>query len=260
MSTTANFQKLQRSFTNYLRDPEHQPVPDNIEPRRMAIYEELVFNNIEGFLSNGFPVIRSLFERSQWNEIVRGFICHHQCHSPLFSEITLEFIDYLSAKGRYLLDDYPFLIELAHYEWVEVSVIYADEENATADEIVSQQEISDEEWLSFIPRKSSIMHLLAYEYPVHSISKDNIPEVKTAAGNFLTVYRNHQDEVGFMQLNAVSYRLIESIDGHITGKQLIDNLAEEMGYAQGSQLYPQAIEMLRGFTQRNILLGAFNVK
>ena len=259
MSTTADFKKIQRNFTDYLRDPENNPVPLNIEPRRMAIYDELVFNNIEGFLSNGFPVIRSLFKQQQWQQIVREFILHHQCNSPLFAEITLEFIDYLSAKGRYLLEQYPFLLELAHYEWVEVSVIYADEENISAKNLQNQAEISDEQWLSQAPAISSVMHLLAYEYPVHQISIDTMPEQKSEAGVFLAVYRKLDDEIGFIELNAVSYRLIEIIDGETSGKLLIDTLAKEMGQNNGNDLYAPAIEMLRGFMDRNIVVGIFPI-
>ncbi len=162
MSASLDFKQLQYQFTAYIRDPEVNPAPDNVEPRRMAIYEELFFNNIESFLSNGFPVIRSLFSDQQWQAIVRGFMIDHRCHSPLFAEITLEFLDYLSAKGRYLLDETPFLLELAHYEWVEVAVIYGDEENSLLDTVKDTQR----DWLVSSPVRSSLMHLLAYEYPV----------------------------------------------------------------------------------------------
>jgi hypothetical protein len=255
MSTAADFKKIQREFTDYLRDPENNSIPNNIEPRRMAIYDELVFNNIEGFLSNGFPVIRSLYDQQQWQQIVRKFILNHQCHSPLFSEITLEFIDYLSANGRYLLERYPFLLELAHYEWVEVAVMYADEENNLGNTRQNLTEISDQQWLSQAPIVSSVMHLLAYEFPVHQISIDNIPLQKSATGVFLAVYRKPNDDVGFMELNALSYRLLESLDGITSGSIIIDNLAKQMGHDNGSELYQPAIEMMRGFMQRNILLG-----
>ena len=36
----------QHIFTQYMRDPENSPMPDDIEPRRMSIYSDLVFRNI----------------------------------------------------------------------------------------------------------------------------------------------------------------------------------------------------------------------
>ena len=41
------FQETQYQFAAYIRDPEHQPIPDQLESRRMAIYRDLFFNNIE---------------------------------------------------------------------------------------------------------------------------------------------------------------------------------------------------------------------
>ena len=40
------FQQTQYQFAAYIRDPEHQAIPDQIESRRMAIYRDLFFNNI----------------------------------------------------------------------------------------------------------------------------------------------------------------------------------------------------------------------
>ena len=61
-------------MARYLRDPAHQPPPEDIEPRRLKIYEELVYNNIEGFLSGGFPILRSLYEDADWHGLVCAFI------------------------------------------------------------------------------------------------------------------------------------------------------------------------------------------
>ena len=56
----ANLKEIQFAFTAHLRDPENNPAPDAIEDRRMGIYRDLFYNNVEGFLSKGFPVIRSI--------------------------------------------------------------------------------------------------------------------------------------------------------------------------------------------------------
>ena len=52
----------QYEFAAHIRDPEHKPAPDDIEDRRMGIYRELFYNNVEGFLSNSFPVLRKLMD------------------------------------------------------------------------------------------------------------------------------------------------------------------------------------------------------
>ena len=44
------FKKHQYEFTAHIRDPERNARPDGIEDRRMGIYRDLFYNNVEGFL------------------------------------------------------------------------------------------------------------------------------------------------------------------------------------------------------------------
>ena len=48
----------QFALSNHLRDPHAHPAPPGIEERRLAIYRDLFFNNIEGLLAGNFRVDR----------------------------------------------------------------------------------------------------------------------------------------------------------------------------------------------------------
>src|SRR6056297_1085730 len=99
MSHTADsFQDTQYRFAAHIRDPARQAAPEQIEDRRMAIYRDLFFNNINGTLQNAFPVIRSLFTEDTWLAMVRDFMIKHQCKSPLFVDIAREFMAYLENE------------------------------------------------------------------------------------------------------------------------------------------------------------------
>ena len=115
-------------MARYLRDPAHNPPPEGVESRRLKIYEDLVYNNIEGFISSGFPVLRSLYEDEDWHSMVRCFIDQHQCHSPYFLEISQEFVQFLMQDYQLRAADPVFMAELAHYEWVELALDIAQEE------------------------------------------------------------------------------------------------------------------------------------
>lgn len=248
MNTTSPLQRMQYEFAANIRDPENTELPEGIEARRMKIYQELFFNNIEGFVSSSFPVIRKLYDEESWEQIIREFMQNHRSHSPLFAEIPIEFLDYLSGNGRHLLLKYPFLLELAHYEWVEVAVIFADEENKV-------HSSSAPKWLEQKPVVSSICHILAYEYPVHLISKEFTPGEDEKQATFLVVYRDEEYNVGFMELNAVSYQLLSYIDGDTVGKAIIEKIARELQRDDVESLYPMVIELFDSFRQKNILLG-----
>src|SRR5512142_2879372 len=105
---------LQHAFAAHLRDPAHVPAPAGIEPRRMAVYAELFFNNIESLVAANFPVIRTLYADDAWRDLVRAFYRDHRCHTPLFTDIAREFIRYLETRAEQNAGDWPFLVELAH--------------------------------------------------------------------------------------------------------------------------------------------------
>jgi hypothetical protein len=108
----------QLGMAKYLRNPEQCEAPVGVEPRRLKIYQDLIYNNVEGFLSSGFPVLRTLYCSDDWHSLSRLFIQQHQCHSPYFLEISQEFLTFLLQEHSHRACDPIFITELAHYEWV----------------------------------------------------------------------------------------------------------------------------------------------
>jgi hypothetical protein len=216
----ATLKDSQFAMAQYLRNPAVAPAPEGVEQRRLNIYQRLVYNNIESFISTGFPVLRSLYGDADWHALVRAFIERHPCHTPYFLEIGQEFL-------QFLLEEYPrgeadpvFLTELAHYEWVELALDVAQEEVPPA--------AACDDPLAAIPRLSPLAWLLSYQYPVHRIGPGFKPR-SPAAPTYLVVYRDRGDSVRFMELNAVSARLVELTrdNNSASGAALLDKLAAE---------------------------------
>ncbi len=236
------FQQLQQSMTAFVRDPEHCPGPQGIEARRMAIYRDLFFNNIEGFLSNGFPVCRSLYRDDEWHALVRDFMHHHRCDSPYFLRIAEEFLGYLDDE-RDAPSDPPFLRELAHYEWVELALDIAEDElpniQPVADVLKAQLLLSPLAWS------------LAYAFPVHHISAEFQPSEAGAEPTFIVVYRNRDDKVQFLEINRVTARLLSLLDASpgITGAAVLTEIAGELNIEPaavvdfGGEILQQLLEL-----------------
>jgi hypothetical protein len=189
-------------MARYLRDPRSQPPPPGIEPRRLKIYEDLVYNNIEGFISGGFPVLRSLYEDAHWHALVRVFIDQHSCHTPYFLEISQEFVQFLMNDYTLRDIDPPFLAELAHYEWVELALDISEE--------VLPDPVEIEDLHATVLKLSPLAWLLSYRFPVHRIGAMFRPtDADIGAPTYLVVYRNRADEVRFIELNAATARLLQ---------------------------------------------------
>ena len=251
MASRPEFIRQQYSFAAHIRDPENKPAPADVEDRRMAIYRELFYNNVEGFLSNTFPVLRDIHDDTCWHAMVRDFFSHHLSKTPLFLEIPREFLAWLEDGREQRKDDLPFLYELAHYEWVELA-LSVSEESCEQENIDTDGDLS-----SGIPVLSPLAWHLSYHFPVHEISPDNQPMQAGETDTCLVVYRDRNDEMGFMLINPVTKRLLELIaeDNNETGDQLLNRVANEMSHPQPEVVVNGGMEILKEMAGKDIILG-----
>ena len=251
MAERPEFQRRQYEFAGHIRDPENQPAPEGIEDRRMAIYRDLFFNNLLKLLSGTFPVLKKLHSRGKWRSMVRQFMRHHRAQTPYFLRIPREFLSFLENEYARDETDFPFLLELAHYEWAELALSVADETN---DDLTVD---SDGDLLEGVPVKSRLAWLLSYRYPVHRISPDFLPTEPGNAPTYLTIYRRADDDLGFMEMNPVTARLLQLIDDNdsASGRQLLETLAAEMKYPDVGALIGHGKAALEEMRQAEILLG-----
>lgn len=252
MPELAGFQKAQFAFTRHVRDPDHCGKPDDVEEQRMAVYRRLFYNNIEGFIARAFPVLRKILTDDQWHGMVRDFFSRYRCKSPYFLEISSQFLDYLENHRVPKADDFPFLLELAHYERVELEAL------------VSAKEIDPDgideagDLMTGKPVLSPLVWPLAYEYAVHRIGPAYLPDKPESGPTFLLVVRNREDAVDFMEINPFTWRLIEILTESpgIRGSQALRQLADESGAGETDALLRGGADILARLKARDVILGS----
>lgn len=245
------FQRVQYAFAAHLRDPQRNPAPPGVEDRRMKIYRELFYNNVEGFVAGAFPVLRRLYADAAWHGMIRDYFSRHRAHTPFFHRIAEEFLHYLQDERAPQPEDPPFLLELAHYEWVELalSVSEAEPDSAGVDPAG--------DLLDGVPVLSPLAWNLAYRYPVHRISPEFRPTEPDAQPTHIVVYRDRSDKVGFLEINAVTARLLRLIEEHPdrSGRQQLQAIAAELKHPRPEAVIEGGREMLEGLRRRDIILG-----
>ncbi|MGZ8218577.1 HvfC family RiPP maturation protein [Methylomagnum sp.] len=247
--TLPGFQRTQFEFAAYIRDPHRHPVPPGVAPVRMDTYRELFFNNIESFIATGFPVLKSILVGERWLALVQDFYARHRCKTPLFVQIAEEFLAYLQAERGDRPEDPAFLLELAHYEWVELALAVGEAEVPQPDAAL----IADP--LPHTIRLSELAWPLAYHFPVHKIGPDFQPAEPPGQPTFLLVYRDCEDVVRFMELNPVTYRLLELLEasGPLPARDCLSRIAEELRHPDPGAVVGFGAEILRGLAERGVI-------
>jgi len=219
------FEDVQRRFTAHMRDPDGAPPPEAIEDRRLEIYRGLLFRNVEGFLSNYFPVLKRILGDAAWQALAREYFARHRAATPYFPKMAREFVHYLDRRTP-AQGDPPFMRELAYYEWLEAEVL------------IDVQDLPESgcdpegDLLAGIPVANPVMRVEAFTWPVHRLSPDFTPEHPPSEPTYLAVYRNSDDRVRFMHLNPVSARLLSLVlEGRgRTGTECLKLIARELDH------------------------------
>lgn len=250
-SALPGFVHVQQAFTAFVRDPDAHEPPHDVETRRMAVYRDIMYANVESILSGAFPVVRYLLGEERWHALVRDYFAEHRAKTPLFPQLPQELVDYLQHERGRRPGDFAFLAELAHYEWVELALGIAE------DEIDQAAVDPDGDLLDGIPVLSPLAWPLAYRFPVHRISAKFLPDAPGEQPTYLVVYRDASEQIGFLELNPVTARLLALImeGGARTARDLLSQIAQELDHPDPGVVIAGGVEVMQDWRSRGVLAG-----
>lgn len=239
------FLTFQHAFAKHLRDPQHAARPTGVPARRMAVYRELVGNNLQGFLDSAFPVCLAILGEARWQALGRRFLRDWPLRTPWFREIPREFVRFLTQTPGLRLP--RWLPELAHYEWVELA---ADIAHAT---IPPHDPTGDLRSGSVV--LNPVLFNLAYAWPVQRIGPDWRPRKPLAT--HLLVHRDiHDDSIRFSEINPVTARLLERLSATPqSGEAAGEQIAAELQHSDPPRLIDFAVALLDDLRQQGVVLG-----
>jgi hypothetical protein len=246
-----SFQQYQQAFTAHIRDPLNQPRPKNVKAKGMDVYKEIVFNNLFESVSACFPVTQKVIGKRAWLKLIRGFFCEYSSSTPIFRKIPEEFLAYLSNMNALMPENLPpYLSSLCHYEWVELLVsTMADETDKRDINAIGDLRMNQ-------PAFTNTMQLLNYEYAVQKISLRYKPREKI--NTQLLVYRNTEFEVKFVELNTITYRLIEMLkQDRVDCEQALTMLAKEINQPYTESIIQFGLDILEDLRNKGAILGVY---
>lgn len=244
------FQAVQGQFLAHLRNPVQQAVPVGFAPQGVALYADLLYNKLNESLELCFPVTQQLLGETAWQQLLKAFIAQHRCLSPYYRQIPDEFIAYLQMEWVNN-NNAPYLLELAHFEWIELILAIADAESVTAfDGVVN-------DWLNCRPVFAPVLQLLHYAYPVQRINLAYQPMTPPEQTTHILGFRDRDDVVQFIELNPATTRLVDILQtGDCTVQTAIEQVAGELQHPEPSALFNFGIAALTDLMQQGAILGA----
>ena len=240
------FQRYQLAFAAHIRDPRAHPRPAGVDARRMKIYNELLYNNVEGFLLACFPVLRQVLGARKWAKLVRAFFSTHRSRTPYFRQIPDEFIQFLQNEWTPPEGYPPFTLALAHYEWIELALSVSnrseDREVDAAGDLVEG-----------VPVLNPVLANLRYDWPLHRIAPRRALQ---PAETYLLVFRDADDVVQFIEINAFTARLLTLLEpGMLSGRAALETIATESRHPDPALVIQAGGALLDDLRTRGAILG-----
>lgn len=236
------------ALARHVREPAVHPGPPGIEARRLKVYSDLVYNNLDGLLAGNFPVIRKTLGDDDWQALLRRFLATHASCTPLFTELGLELVAFLESVDG-VDPQRPWLAELAHYEWAELGLQLSDAALPAHD--------PTGDLLEGAPVLSPLAWPLAYRWPVSSIGPHHQPKVAPESPTLVLLRRHADGRLHFSTLSPLLFRLLELVVENVdaSGSNLIGQLAREAGQVDADAFVAEARPMLGRLHAEGVLLG-----
>jgi len=242
------YQRIQRQFADYIRDPEHNSVPPGIEQRRMDIYKRLFFNNLASFCAKSFKSFRPFVDDDTWATLIRGFMREQSCSSPYFKDIPIAFLEYLENSNQECTE-YPFMSEMCHLDAMRMQLRLAPDAPQCANLDISAD--------ATCVQLSSTVRLLSYQWPVHKLTPSTWNSEQPSQPTWLIAFRDRNDQVEVLGTNAHTFRMLESVEHPVTLSALTDRLSDEFDIARES-LTNQLVPTIQAFNKRGVILTSQN--
>ena len=221
---------------------EHGLGPDDqaalaLRGGRWLLYRDLVRTALEDPLLDAFPVTHALLVREEaWTWAVDAFLASRTVSSPYYRDVAPAFVAWL-ADSRWGQDRWPFLLQLAHYEELELDVV-RHPDGPPPPGLLREPAADRVAVLDPAARN------LAYGFAVQAATVE-APEPPSACA-WLLCHRDRDGAFRVLELTAhVSALLARSQEGQALGPA-----AAELGVEPAA-----AFDLLRDFRDRGAILG-----
>jgi len=230
-------QEVEKFWAKVCFDPQYQP------EGRFKTYRELVVQGMLDVLESMCPIANHILSEGEWREIFWHFLKKSRPQSAILRTLPYEVAQFLQEDPSLIREKYPYLGELMEYEYLEVQVRFAPEEE-----------------LKISPSKLYLnpAHVLRhYRWPVHFISESHHNPADLPQGDYyLFIWRDPKNwEVKFMEVNPLVASLLKSLKARAPSEsEALKEVAREMGIEFGSEYLQEGQALIKGLYSQGILL------
>ncbi|MBX9693767.1 MAG: DNA-binding domain-containing protein [Cyanobacteria bacterium] len=234
----------------------------DIDRRGVALYAKLIQRGRMEVMDSIYPACAMVLGK-HWIGAVEAYM--ETCPPDHFNlnRSAKNFSQFLSTSSPSLVKKYPFLPELADYEWIELEVLESDKEYSPGIGLTLD---SPEKFQDYAPVVNPVLIIRRYEYPIAKIvdllQEDKaLPRKLKPEAVILAVYREPEEhDSKFLELTELSNQLIEQASQNPTSyAQLVSFAIETSGSNNPQVMIVEFLELIEQLQKLKLLLGSTKI-
>ncbi len=229
-----------------------------LDEKGIRLYAELLRIGHQDLMASVFPGCASLIG-DQWPQTVDDYLEHYPPDHYNLNRAAQRFPQYLAAFGERFLRRYPFLVELADYEWLELELI---EHPGVVMTCPHQPLASPEQFERWRPVVNPVLVVRRYRYPITGIVEQlaeglALPDDLAPAPATVIVYRDPDNDCRFLEVTEMTCRTVElARSGRHSYKDLIASALSEIHGADPQECVVEFMEMVEKLQSLKLFVGS----
>lgn len=237
------------------------------DPKQIALYADLIMTGQMNLMESIYPACQRII--SDFESVVYKYM--EECPPTHFNlnQAAKGFSDYLWNNCPSLLKKYPFLPELADYEWIELEVMEVDVEWPDYEQIV----LNDPGQFSvYRPVLNPTLQMRNYKYPISEIvdklidnsdsdsddqAQELVKSVKKKAVTLAIFREPKTHEVKFLQLGEITRFAIEQIQSNKpTYQELLASTIQAFSKRKADEVVLELLDIFPTLQAHKLILGS----
>jgi hypothetical protein len=226
------------------------------DKRGLALYSELLSIGHHDVMLSIYPYCAELLGK-KWRSVVSQYLQECPPDHYNLNRTASRFPEFLATFQQEPKSKYPYLLELADYEWVEMELLEKDVKAQPCSRVLLQ---SPEDFQSYYPVVNPALAIKHYTYPIPKIIDWLNSDHRSAkrfkpADTHMIIYRHPQSHgCKFLEVGEISAALIQvaanskrsyadlialaiSLAGHNAPEQTVNDVLELIERLQDLQLF-----------------------
>lgn len=234
-----------------------------IDRRGVSIYADLLNIGHQDLMENVFPGCARLIG-DKWSDEVDNYFVKFPPDHFNFNRAAERFSEYLSKFGDRYVRKYPFIVELADYEWLELELL---ENPGRVEKFPHEQLVSPEQFESLRPVVNPVLAIRRYKYPVTGIVEHLegdccLPRDVAPKPCCVVVYRDPvTHDCRFLEVGEITARVVEAaLESPTSYKDLIALVVSTSGGMDAQQCVLEFLQMVETLQEVNLFVGSVAVR